>query len=243
MAANQTEIQEKTEKELESLHTLFASLLESGIYASPEELVTKGRFDEFEVTLFASVLQFKNISAVEDRPVVVPVTELVQIEGPKLDRQVPATVESMLKPEEVDKLIGEIRRALEQKDFGLKASLVKNLAKILETNTFVICLELDDLELDDIDASFIAQLLSRNKCIQYVSLERNKIGDNGVIDIANSLQVNSIVDTLKLGGNLIGDGGAVALATLLKTNNTIRILGLDSNRINEGVVALGGGST
>ncbi|RUS30588.1 LOW QUALITY PROTEIN: hypothetical protein BC938DRAFT_479210, partial [Jimgerdemannia flammicorona] len=138
--------------------------------------------------------------------------------------------------------------------------MLKNiLQKCLQLRKF----NLSDNNIEDTEASALAEVLKMNTSLQNLELMNNRIGEKGAIALADALKTNTALQNLNLYGsnearyvsafvclafqlttarvhpvhspivNGVGDSGAIALANALKTNTGLQNLNLEHNGVGE----------
>jgi Ran GTPase-activating protein (RanGAP) involved in mRNA processing and transport len=103
-----------------------------------------------------------------------------------------------------------------------------------------ITLELQVLQLELHQISFLSLSLRRNNCLRHLNLCGNRLGDLGTIMFAKAIPACTL-EVLNLNQNSIGNTGAAAIATGLAQNTSIKTLYLEFNEIGTaGCAALAG---
>lgn len=132
-------------------------------------------------------------------------------------------------------------------DFSLLAKKNKKLfaeggilvARVLQTNTTVHTLLLQDHEIGDRGAFAMANMLKWNSTLKHIDFYGNEITDAGAEALANALYGHESLEHLALWSNRITDVGATSIAKALQSNTSLTYLGLVHNQITEqGAVAL-----
>lgn len=121
-------------------------------------------------------------------------------------------------------------------------NMVSQLARLLNTNTSVIIIDLNNNFIGDNGAKSLAATLLVNRKIYQLNLARNAIQDEGVKEIFKSLRRNTSLRKLDLTGNLITDAVANDIGYTLSFNSTLTTLKIGRNPLtNVGVRRLLGG--
>ena len=78
-------------------------------------------------------------------------------------------------------------------------------------------------------AAALAKALDVNATITCIDIRSNRIGDKGAAALAKALEVNASITNINLAENEIGDDGAAALAKALEVNTSITKTDLSCN--------------
>jgi len=103
---------------------------------------------------------------------------------------------------------------------------VEVLYRTLQSNTYVVGLDLGYNNIGDGGAALLGSLLQETLVLQSLILSYNDIGPEGAVVIAKGIQINETLRILKLNGNKIGNEGGMALAGALQVNTVLEELDL-----------------
>ncbi|CAL1149683.1 unnamed protein product [Cladocopium goreaui] len=106
---------------------------------------------------------------------------------------------------------------------------VARLAILLADNIYVSRLSLNECNLGDQGAEYLAEALAENEVLTSLSLEGNRVGDRGAARLAAALERNEALTSLSLGRNCVGGQGVKHLLDALESNYTLLTLDLASN--------------
>ena len=124
----------------------------------------------------------------------------------------------------------EIQEAdLDGKGIGDAAAAV--LANVLETNTTLTNLVLDDNMFGPAGAESLHTALETNTTLTNLNLAHNYLGPAGAESLTAALKTNTTLTNLVLDDNDLGLAGAESLATALKTNTSLTNLNLRRNNL------------
>ena len=124
----------------------------------------------------------------------------------------------------------EIQEAdLDGKGIGDAAAAV--LANVLETNTTLTNLVLDDNIFGPAGAESLHTALKTNTTLTNLNLAHNYLGPAGAESLTAALKTNTTLTNLVLDDNDLGLAGAESLATALKTNTSLTNLNLRRNNL------------
>ena len=124
----------------------------------------------------------------------------------------------------------EIQEAdLDGKGIGDAAAAV--LANVLETNTTLTNLVLDDNMFGPAGAESLHTALKTNTTLTNLNLAHNYLGPAGAESLTAALKTNTTLTNLVLDDNDLGLAGAESLATALKTNTSLTNLNLRRNNL------------
>lgn len=119
------------------------------------------------------------------------------------------------------------------KGWQLRDGNARALAKVLETDSKLLRLDLWNNRIGYREAQVLAEALKRNETLQRVGLGRNQIGDMGAQALAKALESNATLQHLDVSWNQIGNEGGKALAKVLESNTTLLYLAIDFNSIGD----------
>ena len=124
----------------------------------------------------------------------------------------------------------EIQEAdLDGKGIGDAATAV--LANVLETNTTLTNLVLDDNMFGPAGAESLHTALKTNTTLTNLNLAHNYLGPAGAESLTAALKTNTTLTNLVLDDNDLGLAGVESLATALKTNTSLTNLNLRRNNL------------
>ena len=106
----------------------------------------------------------------------------------------------------------------------------RSLAKSLWEGTNITCLDISNMELNDLSGAYLCRTLRKNRSIKKVELGGNLFGSITCETLADALRVNNVVQHIGLESNpLMMKKGITAIAKLAETltyNQTLRYLSL-----------------
>ncbi len=112
--------------------------------------------------------------------------------------------------------ITEVSIDLASQNADQRHAQIELLSDFLQVDKKITSLSMIHCNLDDSDATLIANALKTNTTLNNLELWQNKIGPDGATDIANALKENTGLEYIAIAANPIGNGGAIAFAELLK---------------------------
>ncbi|CAF4839605.1 unnamed protein product, partial [Rotaria sp. Silwood1] len=129
---------------------------------------------------------------------------------------------------------------LENNQIGDKGA--QYLAEGLPKNITLLTLDLENNQIGDNGAQYLGEGLLRNATLTELYLDNNEIGYKGAQSLGEGLQKTTTLTTLDLRKNEISDKGAQHLGEAFKKNTTLTTLNLSHNNIGDkGAQSLGEG--
>lgn len=117
------------------------------------------------------------------------------------------------------------------------------IAKFLDKNSFVTCVDLRYNNITDKGAQILAEMLAENTTLEQLNLMCNDIGPPGAEALARALHTNETLKMLRLNGNKLEtkeQKGGMYFAQALQINTTLEHLDLgDTDLRTESLIALG----
>eukprot|EP00039_Didymoeca_costata_P013563 m.208990 g.208990 ORF g.208990 m.208990 type:complete len:248 (-) comp15810_c0_seq39:2070-2813(-) len=111
--------------------------------------------------------------------------------------------------------------------FNKRIKNIEPLCKTLESNEYLVVLDLSHIKIGDSGAEAIGDMLAKNKRLKSLKLYRSEIGDDGVEAIASGMTTNSSLQELDLGFNRFGSAGLEALSGSLGNIQSLSLRGCD----------------
>ena len=105
------------------------------------------------------------------------------------------------------------------------------LANTLQNNHSLTSLNLEVNQVGDAGASALANAIQNNHSLKKLNLYSNQVGAAGASALANAIQNNHSLTDLHLGKNQVGAAGASALANALQNNHSLTRLELGINQV------------
>ncbi|CAF1532603.1 unnamed protein product [Didymodactylos carnosus] len=115
----------------------------------------------------------------------------------------------------------------------LSARSVKVVIKLLESDTKIEAVNLGYNDIDDVAATYIANMLATNKTLQCLLLDNNKISDDGMELLVNALKQNATLAFFHVHNNQITSRSVRTIVELVNVNRTLQTLDLTSNQLSE----------